>query len=618
MANSSQTRRASRLATLKQDCQHLVEAYWFRPGGQLSIGVCRIFIFCGVLHALLWTIWRIFRGGSPKQFVRYIEEVTFIPKGLVRIWPGDAPNEVSIYILTAVALISTVMSVIGLFTRAAMPVSVLTSLFLASLWWSSTFSWSHPRVVIFLAALAFMFARADASLSLDILVRRSARHKSTDPETFDLWWPTLSAQLTTTLFIFSAGFTKLMAADFTPDWALSDNMRNSIANAWMTAAETPPAYIVAITESPVLYKTIGLVHLFSQFLPALAVFSTRKPVLRLAEGLIFAFSVLGLRIVMGPAHWYWQWLFLVPLFIDWDYFRTRWVSRRGQNVVIPQCGRSPGQLQFLAVLFFVSVFTAYQAASVIFNLQQTHRIYPFSSARFYADIKALKPYHLHLPWPFKTGEYWVSMSGQHSWKLVSLDLDSSRLHVEPDPKKIAAALRSKVGWVKRIAEAEAGLTSIKYIGLTTTWWHFPPYPNSVSRVEILSGLRGVQELPTGMFFSARTRLEQEQKTGRSYLQVDTEGYLNPEITFLAYDDSIRILRPKPKVLTGKYVGDKFYFDPLPAGRHYIMTIVSEPDGSRNWMFYGVEVGDFRPMARLLSDFKGSDGVVPTYNLLEEE
>ena len=144
---------------------------------------------------------------------------------------------------------------------------------------------------------------------------------------------------------FGGFYAKWSGPDFHYDlfWVFSDNLRNSVVLPWLIWGEPLPWLVDLIANYPILWKAAAAGHLITQAMPILAVLSLNKPWIRLFEGAVYAFGVAMLIAVMGS----WgnlPWLWLVPLFIDWEYFGRKIGLRfpyAGPHYRCRDAGRSP-------------------------------------------------------------------------------------------------------------------------------------------------------------------------------------------------------------------------------------------------------------------------------------
>ncbi len=183
---------------------------------------------------------------------------------------------------------------------------------------------------VHLAALAFMFAPAGASLSVDrILTKLNSRWsfgRESDPKNY--YWALILAQFSVALFYFAAAWAKIYNGGIY--WALGDNMRIMVGITWDHPYyfKEPTWLIELLLNDKLIWQGAAVIHLISQFLPMTAMFFIHRPLVRLLEGVIFLSGVYGLYHVM--AVWNPLWVWLAAVFIDWDWVVARFRDLLGR------------------------------------------------------------------------------------------------------------------------------------------------------------------------------------------------------------------------------------------------------------------------------------------------
>jgi hypothetical protein len=405
--------------------RQVLRSYWFRPGGEISLGVCRIAIYAALLHSL---IKNYSSAAAVEAHLSTVSAAVYIPKGVLSLFGRLPPSADIMVAVWWVAYAGCILAIVGLFTRPAMVLSTISTVALLSLWESFGVAWSHGYNVNALAALAFMFAPAGASLSLDRLVSRVVGWRPLGlPEAGDsFYWGVLAAQLAVALFYFAGFWSKIYNGGLA--WAFSDNMRMMLAMTWEHPyfAVARPWHIGLLMENPFLWQAAAVVHLLTQALPLLAAFHIHRPAVRLLEGTIFVAGVYGLYLVMSV--WDPQWFWLGAVFVDWEWAATRvraliehFSPRAGSRIgaiagrlrplLVPAsyaAGRHGGNppppaalqpsLSFgqRTVAGYLLVFFGYYAAIFVFQVRDyRHNNYPFSAFDFYSENYSLPPYDEH-------------------------------------------------------------------------------------------------------------------------------------------------------------------------------------------------------------------------------
>ena len=163
-------------SSIKQTWKYATDGYWFRPGAEYSIGICRIALFFAIMMvAHNYLVVMIESAGSVAGFVTRLQHVTFYSFGVMKFFGhGIVPPAWFIVSCVYISIITGFAATIGFITRPSMIISVISLLFVGTLWAGQEPYWSHAYNVIFLAGLAFMFSgSAGSSLSVDALISRA-------------------------------------------------------------------------------------------------------------------------------------------------------------------------------------------------------------------------------------------------------------------------------------------------------------------------------------------------------------------------------------------------------------------------------------------------------------
>ncbi len=343
----------------------------------------------------------------------------WIPKGLVKLFFASAPpTPATMYALTTVAYVSTIAAMVGLMTRIAAPVSVLSVLLVSSIFTSWGAYWSHGFNVVHLAGLAFMFGRSGDKLSIDAAIARMFGRKLAPPSAHDgvYRWPVMAGELAVHLFLFGAFWSKMMNGGGIM-WALSDNLRNSLAVTWGLYRSYPPLIIDIVITHLWAFRFIGLAQLFMQGVTIISCLLIRYPIWRaLIGGLVLALEILGLGVLFE--FWHWNWVPLIAFSIDWDRLAA-WMGRRmggGKAVaamadtLVAPAAAAGWRGRLLGA--YLGVFFIYNIANFVFQLGEKHLNYPFSSMAFFSENRALRPFRQSSDWSEMRGMVRVFVKGQ--------------------------------------------------------------------------------------------------------------------------------------------------------------------------------------------------------------
>jgi len=340
--------------------------YWSAPGGRVGVAALRVAV--GV--SLLWTLARIAGHAETSRSALYY------PHGIWLAFPGR-PSPELLAALLPIAWASTIAFTVGMQTRVAHVISLVTMMALAAHEVSSMPTWTHQNVPPLLASIAFLGGRSGDALSLDALVRRWRGRPALDlPGAYQ--WTIRLVQLAVASVFFVAACCKLVNGGPGLAWALSDNLRHQLLMRfdWIHLPRTAAAdWIVARSWR---YEAFALFNLCSQVLPIAAVFAVHRPVVRAALGLVWTVEVIGLGVVM--ALWDTHWLPLAAAFLDWDRIVR---APAGEAAPAPRARR-----------MFVAALLAFYAVQA-FVLNQRLNLYPFSSYPMFAEVRAKWPYDQH-------------------------------------------------------------------------------------------------------------------------------------------------------------------------------------------------------------------------------
>jgi hypothetical protein len=136
------------------------------------------------------------------------------------------------------------------------------------------------------------------------------------------WWPVIFAELAVALFMFAAFYQK-----FAPNglnWAISDNIRNSLIITWLQYRADPPDIATFLMQHPFVWKVAGILQLFTQSATILAAFFIYRPFFRLIFGAAFFLIEI---LALGSVFLFWHpfWVPLCFISVDWEYFYKRLV-----------------------------------------------------------------------------------------------------------------------------------------------------------------------------------------------------------------------------------------------------------------------------------------------------
>jgi hypothetical protein len=431
----------------------------FTPGASLSISICRIALCYSMLQSLLYLDGAFVMRFSANSFnspwlwdadirqVHYYESwltrvspSTWLPKGLVKIFFNTGPpSPQTMYAIVTVAYVSVISAMIGFCTRLAMPLAVLSVLLVSSIFTSWGPYWSHGFNVVHLAGLAFMFGRSGDRLSVDALIARLLGRSEVAQRDAEgrYRWPVVFGELAVHMFLFAAFWSKYNNGGGIW-WALSDNLRNSLAVTWGVYRDHPPLIIDFVMAHMLAFRFVGLAQLFMQFITINSCWFIHRPLIRaFIGGVFFSLEILGLGVLFE--FWKWNWAPLIAFSIDWDHL---WAWLKGKIgsanlssgtafapiTSFPASSRRPN----LVLTSYLVVFFGYYVANFIFQLGEKHLNYPFSSMAFFSGNRALRPYWESADWTEARGRISITQKG-----------DELPLEIEQFPSSIGELWRAQ-------------------------------------------------------------------------------------------------------------------------------------------------------------------------------
>lgn len=351
------------------------ERYWFAPGGRYSIAILRI--------AIALAVW----ASLDKMAASWIDQSTYRPIGLWMLVGRHAPGPGVVDALWVIARLSTIAMAFGALSRLATALSFVSTTLLASLYYSAFPAWAHEYNVVLLAHLALLGGRCGDALSIDALVWRGRRSEH------GYQWSIRLVQIAVASMFVSAVFHKLRSGGL--DWALSDNLRNQLVVQFDANGLERTPIAQWLIDDAWKWRAAALANLLAQGLPLAACIFVRRPLVRLACGVMFAVEVIALGLVMGL--WNLKWLPLAVVFIDWEWV-VRWLPRESADV-------TPSPRTRRVISAFVAVFVALVlVTSFVRGVDQRLNLYPFTGYPMFSSVRARPPYDRHAPYSFEGGQ----------------------------------------------------------------------------------------------------------------------------------------------------------------------------------------------------------------------
>lgn len=583
----------------------------------LSVGICRM----GIFGSMLWVYFVLMNALGGGNIVAYAQMAQGAPHysfGLLKILPMPSPAMWGF--IAAMALVSCIMAIVGLCTRPAMIVATVTTLLLATYDAGRLPFWSAPYNVVFLAGLAFMFGRADVSLSVDAKIkdywRRYPFGAIASSQSYLLAWPILLAQTSVALFYFAAFYSKLYTSGL--HYIFSDGMRFALAATWTAPKEfIVPWYIQWLWNSQTLWTFAIIGHLLMQALPITAVFTPRIPRARLIEAVIFVGGMIGIREFMTV--WNPWWILLAPLFIDWDHFFRAAGNAQPIRLPTPQWPAA-GTARRAAVLS--AVFLGYYLIVILGMRGRVDLNYPFDNFDMYSSIYADTPYSEHLPFRLFYGDVtmrtkdceisegrWINVTGK-SWEVLDKIYSPisrkatvhdpifyrcrqgrSRITNLPDNFFVDGHIETPVeNYRKSLHAIRAFLSPVPDDAELRLWGEivvYPAYPKAPWPHTGFKALRGILR-SDGSFIGARGDVTYGAGLKSAVLDIQQEGFSSTKWAIRYVHSVWSSGKPeKPKPLPGHWVMGKYQFDPRVAPSPYSIVMDTEdPRTGEKLEFYG--------------------------------
>jgi hypothetical protein len=550
---------------------------------RLSIGMARI----ALAAALLMTLQKhadVFRTyGGIEQYASAIADIEFHAFGLLRPFGDRTPSAEVLGLVWNIAIASSMMSLVGLVSRPATVVAVVSTLVITTFREGSYPYWSHGYVVVMVAGLAFMFGQSGASLSLDSLLARWIRIYPFRSETrLGYWWPVAAGQAAIALFYFGAGVAKQINSGLF-DWVFSDNLRFSLAVTWYGyEAYQVPRHIDLLMNNRWLWTVAAAGHVVTQFYPILSIFHKDRPLFRLTEGVVYVAGVYLLYFVMTV--WNPVWLPLAVFFIDWDWLvgvisRSPEKLRPFAGVGAAATAHDTGGRGKLAVRSYLCAFFGFYVLTFTLQLGHWHLLYPFSSLDFYSDVKAKRPYGKHLPFDFYRGQILVRLDKcdvtAADWEAAGMTPISTReasvrqhcrngwyrypniTSTYPEFYRASSldAMTGSLQATKEYLSKDPGyfVPGIREIAIEKAIWVYPAYPLPVQPVPVHFGLRANLDLETGKVRYVDSRYYRDPETRELRIDVEVSGFEDPVIDILYRSDVRNVsVTPPSKRLEGKW------------------------------------------------------------------
>jgi len=344
----------------------------------LSTDICRIILSLSVLCSeLFYTNYSALLNDS---FAIY-------PKGVINFFYFFLDENISyLFIFKYLGFAAAIFSLLGFFSNISFRLMSISVLILSSLFYTFQEGSSHQFNILNLALIAMCFSNFGYFLSLDkYLFNKDIpvynNHNYTYPialAQFLISW-TFFAAFTYKLFIVSG-----------ISWIFSDNLRNVLALEIVQWGSYSPLREF-IANNVFIYKFSSFFNLLIQGLIIFGCLFFKRPYFRLFFGFLFIFEAIALYAIVGlfpsvlPFNI--DWILLLCLFIDWDYFLKNKISFNKIDVLQ---SRQSFKISFFSILILFNCSITYLMMG-----KDNPLFYPFSSTAMYSYTLAKKPYNEH-------------------------------------------------------------------------------------------------------------------------------------------------------------------------------------------------------------------------------
>lgn len=402
--------------------------YWVDDGGRLALAVVRVAVALAVLLSL--------RELSSQPALAAPASI-YRAVGVWRLWGSAPPPALLVDVLLVFAWVGTFAMLVGLASRTATVISVLSSLAVISLAHSDTASWSHSYNVVCLAQIAMLGSRCGDTFSADAWIRRRRGLPAHDvPGAYQ--WSLRLVQAAVALMFVNACYYKLRGSGFTLRWALSDNLRHQLLARYDLAGLDRTWLANWVIDDVWRYRAAALLNLISQAAPLAAVIFVRRPLVRAVVAALFVAEGIAIDWLLRLPNT--QWLPLAAVFIDWDS-AAGWLGRRLGHPPKPPPPLGDARLPLAASGFVGAFLVYYVVVAFVPRLDQRLNTYPFSGFPVFSSLRASPPYDTHQPYSV-AADYFELLGRRPIPRDLQwwVDHDNRGLFRATDPDTIAARL----------------------------------------------------------------------------------------------------------------------------------------------------------------------------------
>jgi hypothetical protein len=524
-------------------------AYWHRPGFELSYFVCRLACLLSIYLSLDFFVlpnYDAWFAGRPLEHYK--------PVGPLFLFGRTPPEPIYFDVCRVILKVALVTAMLGLFTRLSFLAIAWCYISLTALLYSFSAAWSHglnPQVLIALS----LAGGPPHTFTLGNWIRQR------------MGWPAtarfassgvLLGQFTIAWVFANAGLYKLVLGNGEPfAWCYSDNMRNVLLyQHWAVQRPFSPT-VQFLVEHPWAWKAAAWGNVILQIGPLLAMFLTRRPLLRALCGLLMVFEVVGLEHIMHLANWHWLPLF--AFFVDWDRLGRRVLPRESEAT--PDV-KPPSRPIDLWIVLFAGAFL------FVSLVHRTHVrwTYPFTSFPMYSPIMVKKPYTEHRSYPLLG---------------TVCEIEAQR-PLTPEEERWLWTNHRDVTWrgAPTVAKAQAITQALKVhteglearrMTVRQVLFEIQPYPDNAVRPS-WSSIWLVQDGSTYRYVDYTLGSE---TTGdyRLWIEPKPIGFRNPKVEV----EFLRDFAAEPVRVPGRWAAGRYYFNLPDPGKYVARFVVDDPE-----------------------------------------
>ncbi|WP_425400954.1 DCC1-like thiol-disulfide oxidoreductase family protein [Aeoliella sp.] len=287
--------------------------FLFAPVAPLNLAVLRVVVFSMMLLCLL--------NEPILEFAKWERENYKWPNVAGLVLEHLPINVETVSVLMPIAIVATVLAILGLFTRTSAWISVLLAIYLLGIPQCSG-KVNHTLHHVVLIGILVACGRAGDALSIDSLwqaIRRADRGRvERIARSVRYGMPIRFSMLVLAITYFFPGFWKVASNGLT--WIFSDNLHNQLLQKWFEIETFEPA--ISVYDIPGFTAMGALTAVFMELGWPLAVLWKPTRVVWACLGLFFHNMT---RLLMNISFYTMQAMYV--MFVDWQRLFT-WLGRK--------------------------------------------------------------------------------------------------------------------------------------------------------------------------------------------------------------------------------------------------------------------------------------------------